>query len=625
MKKRIGLFVINCLFFSSIFSTEFRSPWLTERGPLRYKFEQGKPDKYTIDVYAAGHRREAHKAFLSHGTNTKPLTALFFNKADVPLVEIFPDSTMNRNAVYYNPFVSLMTIYPRATYYEWGVNLGCRVEYPVWKDIGRIGARVNVPFRLIEIERENIVDKTADPTDEYILSKLVEVETGLGSLGRATVLAKAYNLGFLDSLFQDPGRNAAVDFSTNGLVRVFGTDVAENWELDNGAAINIVANKMPNAGIIYTEDNKKRPKNPSTVIGAEHHWAFNAGASVNATNAQRRDHAINWTGANIGEAWGNPALDPAIFKEIAFFMARDDAGALTDYSPLATDEQINNMWLILGYNNGVLTFGARNIQVGVDDAVSIYNESPYEWLLNKGAYELETRRLSGFGDIDLDIFYEHTFSDAWIAEIMFGVRMPTGSDDDFSGNPYKVHLGNGEHWELKVGAMLAWQPCKFCNMKLDTYFAWALESVEKRSAVFTGSKIKNMGPAVDADVNWEYFVGRFDFNFFHPKTKYISGVLGYEIYYKTADRISFRKSKMTPWYGYDFRKGQANLDNEDLEYALDNKLARANTESVGHKIRSEARLQLDQYLEVFAGGSYTFAGQNLPRETDLHCGVNVRF
>jgi hypothetical protein len=188
-----------------------------------------------------------------------------------------------------------------------------------------------------------------------------------------------------------------------------------------------------------------------------------------------------------------------------------------------------------------------------------------------------------------------------------------------------VHLGNGEHWELKIGAMLAWQPFKFMNMKFDSYFAWALEAVEKRCAVFTGSGIKNMGPAVDADVNWEYFVGRFDFNFFHSKTKYISSTIGYEIYYKTADRIHFRKSKMTPWYGYDFRKGESNLQNADLEADLDNKLARNNTESVGHKIRTEGRLQLDEYLEVFAGGSYTFAGQNVPRETDLHCGVNVRF
>jgi hypothetical protein len=207
---------------------------------------------------------------------------------------------------------------------------------------------------------------------------------------------------------------------------------------------------------------------------------------------------------------------------------------------------------------------------------------------------------------------------------MVGVRFPTGSDDDFSGNPYKVHLGNGEHWELKVGGMVAWEPLHWFNVKLDTYFSWVLEGVEKRCAVFEGSKIKNMGPAVDADVSWEYFVGRLDFNMFHRKTSYISGTLGYELYYKTTDKISFRKSKMTTWYGEHYSPA-ADETNPNLEANLDNNLARANTEAIGHKIRSEIRCQLDEFVELFAGGSYTFAGKNLSRETDLHIGFNVRF
>jgi hypothetical protein len=59
--------------------------------------------------------------------------------------------------------------------------------------------------------------------------------------------------------------------------------------------------------------------------------------------------------------------------------------------------------------------------------------------------------------------------------------------------------------------------------------------------------------------------------------------------------------------------------------ALDKKLAVKNTESIAHKARFETSYQVSKYFELFAGGSFTFAGQNAMRDRDTHGGFNIRF
>jgi hypothetical protein len=628
---------------------------LSERGPIRYKLEKGNPDKYSLDIYSLAYRREAHKAFISHSTKTRPLTALFFNKENVPLNEIFPVSSdtgtngMNHLGKYYNPFVDLATIKPRATYYEWGMNLGARFEYPVCKDAGRVGLRCNIPFRLIEIERENILKEE----NEWILTRNVQIETGTGrhnfdtedvALGTEDKVVSIYNLALLRRLFNDPARTERgfnVPEANKHYVNVFGSsNIATDWELsdvgtfstgeiDGGTYNNLIA------GVIYSQDSTGKPKEP-TLVGTYDadgsvidaypenpmHWAFNA--KVRNTNsvyqliqAQRQAIAIQ-NGGNAKDVTNSLNY----VKEIAFFNAFDEDDNERDYYDLQTnDTQLKKMWLVLARDEDAnYVAGADMIADRVVDLLSLYTQDPYEWMLNNHNFEFATHRKAGLGDIDLDLFYEYMLNHDAFCEIMVGVRFPTGTNDDYTGNPYRVHLGNGEHWEVKVGGMLAWQPLKWMNVKLDSYYSFVIEATEKRCATFTGSKIKNIGPAVNADVEWQYLVTHLDVTLFHPKTTNISATLGYEFYYKTEDDITFKDKQATTWAGVHYND-QKTLLKEDL----DNKLAEANTEQFGHKIRLEGRYQLAPRLEVFVGGAYTFAGKNLPRETDAHGGFNVRF
>ena len=110
--KRIflKLIILGSVSINMTFATEFRSPWVSEKGLMRYKFERGDSEKYSFNMYGLGHCKEAHKAFMKHGTDAKNLSTLFFNKENIPLAEIFPNATVDRNASNYNPFIDFMTI-----------------------------------------------------------------------------------------------------------------------------------------------------------------------------------------------------------------------------------------------------------------------------------------------------------------------------------------------------------------------------------------------------------------------------------------------------------------------------------------------------------------------------------
>ncbi|MFA5074661.1 MAG: hypothetical protein WC436_01005 [Candidatus Babeliales bacterium] len=611
--------LLGALVASSLSATEFRSPSLSERGPIRYRFEKWK-NKWTLDLWGAGHYREAHKTFLKHGTKTHPLSALIFNKADFPLVEMFPNKTMPGNSTNYNPFIawSGMQVSPRVTYYEWGADWGLKWDYPVWKNKGKIGLRARVPFRNIEMERENITDKNTNTVDDVVLAKTTFAKTLADDSSQVPVYVKAYNFGFVNKLRKSDG-TAAVEPGVKS-VQIFGNEATGN--LSTGVVnVDMKTNIKAPVGIIYTVGNTGRPADPivtdPTNKLTNKFWTFNASNTekVPYTNVLD-DHEII---AN-GEANGD-MQSYSVAPGISFFNNNIVSG--NDYSNLLTnDDNLNSMWLVFARDNGSLTPEANTIATAIDTAIAQYDLTPAEWLLKFGQYEMETYQRTGLGDIDLDLFYTHHFSKRWIGELFFGVRFPTSTDNNYYGNPYKVQTGNGQHWELKVGGLLAWQPICWLNMKLDVHGGFALEGKEKRMAAYKGAEIKNMGPRVDADVDYQYFVGSFDFNFFHPKDHSLCGDLGYEFYYKTKDSIKFKESSHLPFYGAAI---SGTTYTSDQNGALDAGVLERNTQAISHKVRWEGSWKATKYLDLFIGASFIFAGKDVPREKEMHAGGLVKF
>ena len=383
----------------TFFATEIRTPWISERGPISYVFDNMKDDKWSLDVFTIAHSKEAQKAFKHHGFETSPLSILFFNKSDFVIADSFPDSSMHKDAKYYNPFLEMTKIHPRVTYYERGINIGARFEYPVYKNKGRIGIRTNIPIRSIEIEREDITDTSGDPEEDYILSRSVALETGDDSDDGNDVqrTVKAYSFNLLYRLFQDSAHTPAVQAGQNSF-KVFGQELAvpsAGLGNDKRMAADL---EGPVAAVIYKKTGSGVPGVPNEPQGAreEEHWAFN-----NA-DSQKRDYSDAYVDES-GLSGGGVESD--IIKNAVFF--KDDI----DYRENNVEPNLKNGgWLILGYNNGSLSAGATNIKNGIEDALNLYQENAYEWLYNRGAFEFETQSRTGLGDIDIDFFYEYIIS-----------------------------------------------------------------------------------------------------------------------------------------------------------------------------------------------------------------------
>jgi len=606
VKRSLFLMLLVAMSFSSLVATEFRAPLITEKGPMRYVFEEWEDSDYKLKFWSSCYSREADRAYIKssgcNGSSTQPLSALFFNKADFKLSEILPNNCNPPNILNYNPFLAVSTLSPRITYEEKGVAIGARFAYPIYEKKGRIGVRVHIPFRRIEIEREDTGDKDTNQLDDVMTGDIV-TRSAPSSTDATNVFARAIRLDFLEALYYTSQKDSMIQYGgigANNDVHVGGNAV--DWLNNN------VANKV---GVIIYVPEGIVPTYPEYKLGIHEDLPY-------AGNVKALPYSGNVT-------------------DNSYYTFEPDAGDGIKYKPISLNEgecfsaqeAASKLWFTTVHKEGLngpgypsLTQKSQDLWKRIDDMLMKFNENTYEWLDNQG-FEFATDRRCGVGDIDVDLFYEHQFTDEFIGEVSLGIRLPTGRGSNYCCNPYKVQLGNGEHFEVRPGILLAWQPINMMNVKVDALYSFVLKSKEKRMASFKCANIKNIGPCVDADVDWSYFLGHLDLNFFHPKTDAISSLIGYELYYKTKDSIDFGCKQIESWLGkkYDTTTGTFV---ENLQ-TIDKTVAQKNTQAIAHRIRVESSFRITQWFELFCGGAYTFEGKNIPRDYDCHGGCVVTF
>lgn len=608
MRRKVSLIVIGMItvLCGGLRATEFRSPLIVERGPMRYVFEEWEETEHAFKVWAAGFTRESHKAFLSHGTSTYPLSTLFFNKSCFNLNEILPDSYADPLAQHYSPYIATTKITPRVTYYEKGISVGARWACPVYKNKGRIGLRLHVPFRKVEIEREDHGDIDTDQVGNLLTGEIVDRAASAGNTDAEDVHARAIRLDFVQSLPYLAEGDPIFGFvpippaitQPPSEPRVVG-QVGILWDVAAGTPENRI-------GVVIHSPEGTVPKKPDRLLGI---------------------HKLPLVDPTVLPSDGNVSDDKQYYFADGVDYSDLNINLGTAAERAAAQQKAAQLWVTSVHKDGAIgeenfTDGSQQLWDAIDRVLKNYNENIYEWLTDRG-FEFTTHHRCGIGDIDLDLFYEHQFSDEAVFEAMVGVRFPTGINDNYCCNPYRAQTGNGEHWEIKLGGMLAWQPVDWMNLKLDGRYAFVLSHDEKRMAAFKGACVKNIGPCTAAKVSWEYFVGTADFNLFHPKTDAISFVLGYEFYYKNKDSICFKCKSLESWLGNVF-------DTDTSEWVenkqpLDHCVAERYTDQITHKARVEASFRINKYFELFCGGAYTFAGRNAPRDCDAFGGFVVTF
>lgn len=583
---------------------EFRGPlplmydlWNPMRYPIEYHYEVEKNDdkwcnNWHFDVAGVGYHRSAADAFqccpsvasnccddcANNTRNKAPWSTLLFGQSDFRLVQAFPGANVGTDLPK-NPFVSISTLTPRFEYSEAGAifmaQLGttftvCDADY-------RTGLRARLPIReFLVADPCGAGDITGETLDDVWQERMETIGTGAAA---KTNTVFAGRLDFLSSLTRVWSFNPTI---TGQPMVVYGT-AATNTTM----ATDIVDDAIvPSTGHPIVQVIAR----PDGTVPANDQWGY---------------YTVLAQPVLAGNGSGVPADARGVFQ------------FPTDYTTLSGDPVAQSKLFVVpsiidptGATPNQIVDGANQLMGAVDAAIKSLDGSVTDFYQEVGLNFCNGHN-QGLGDLDLELYLGRNWgcNNDWWTDLTFGVRCPTGHELCNCLDLVKLPLGNNKHTEIRVGAAAGWNTCDWVKFMLHGSYSWALKHHERVAAPFKGATVKNIGPCIDADVKWGYFLGDFDISFF---TNDCCGFdLGYELYYKRCDDICLCAKTATDWAGR-------------TEQLLDPAVLARNTKQMGHKAKVGIFTIIGD-CEIGGGWSTYFAGYNMPRETDWYLRMGVSF
>lgn len=607
MKTKYAILALVSIASSNIMliARELRTPLTSQstfgRTYIHYPVPRPKEDDtcWNFDVIGGAFTRSTDVAFTNkHGTKKEPLSGIWFGQVDFVGGQAFPPSSFDvtpddpqGTVVVQNPFLSFGTISPRFDYNEKGAWFHFTADRAFCGGRWHVGTRINLPFRYIKTQLD-CCDNFEETLEDVRRLSLEQIFNEDGN--RVAIVNEqpfAYRLDFL----------AALMTTLNGPFEplvMFGDGTTPTRI--SGHIVDNVALPTPNPVHLSFTPDGSAPTIPFSLRFS------GAGQPISVENLTN----LNSTGDGVF----TQIIDP--FDQSPSLRAKFDAN--TDYTPLSTNRvNQSRLWLVptaVGFGDTVsLTNVATQIETTVERLINAINTSQIDFFANNGV-TFDGQRTVGAGDLDWDVYVQRQWCDAcwgyFYLEALAGVRFPTGKKIKDPGRLLAVPTGNNGHFELRGGLQGGWEPREWINIKIDGVYAWALKHTEKVAAAFRGATIKNIGPTVDADVSWGYFIGNADFTFIAPCSCLAGIDIGYNVYVKQEDNVRFKQKTAVDFFG--------------VTQPLDSEILERRTKVIAHKIRTEAFHQGD-YWELFGGWSTVVAGKNATRDTDWYIGFTVFF
>lgn len=552
-----------------------------------YDFDQKDEAGWNVQFGSSAYKRQADRAFSGGGTATNNLTALIFNKDTFRLSNIFENCWVPYNTEYYNPYMRVITMKPRIKYVEEGVVFTGSIDRDVLNERGRWGVRVRVPVKTVEIERLDEGTRR-DSQSEDVVQRKYHPKTG--------------------DLEADIGMACRLDF----------------FEAMPSQAMTAAADP-----VIYTHVDKGIRFNDQTADG----FAIGAVSSPEGTVPRKTFTGVaNNSTRSILPTDLNNLSTTTIYHmpDGTDYSALSDRDAADVATRAANQDKKAQVWVVTLHDPGdgenAEGTTSKVMSSHVTSFLPTLNANIYEWMHDRG-YDLSSSKQMGLGDIEMDLYYDHMLSDRTVAGVNFTAKLPTAygsqfNDNNFAGNPYRAHLGNGGHFEVGGGAHLDCEATAWLAWHVDGTYTFALDATEKRCAVPQNTYIKNMGPETTANVSWSTAVANLELHMCHPRTTDITTTIGYRLYYKTADTIKFKNATIESWLGKTF-DATANDYTVANPTTLDNTLAAKNSEQWGHTIRFGTTYHISDWFTMSGNAAFTVAGKNVPKTFEWQCACRI--
>jgi hypothetical protein len=610
--RKLKLLATSILCFTGTavaITINYRTPLsLEDRGPIHYPLTQEDEGKYSINSWKALYYKTTDKAFIDHGSSASPLAELYFGASEFTVDKAFQNEQLflNPNDVFAPegilPVLTLSeaTISPRVEYNEKGFIFGmdaCRHfgEDNKW----RVGMRACMPFKIIDGRR---LDSKKDNLDSEVTwndlfkTRFKEEVTATSGDKYDVSNTFAFNLAGLKMLS-----------ALGKLDIVWGNGVAstDSTKIDAQTISNLEAafdytDGRPGVAVLFDQNLPDKDIGNNAVLWADY------------VKTVPPAGAVNYAKLN---AAGIP--DVAGASRVLLENSKDYSTGLSNNL-----SALNKLWLVpTVYGHDNMTSGNPNeftsqssaIKAKVtalkNDFADIFGGNIEDFLKTKGI-SFDDQRTVGAGDLDLEIYGGYDFCSDLYLEGAFGLRLPIGEEISDPGKLWKFPIGNNGHFEVKAAAKTLLGFYDWMKGSVGVSYSHVCRNTERRLAGFKGATIKNIGPVVNADVHWDYCKANADFTFYHPKDRSLGTVLGYQLYYKTKDKINCDKTIIPDLMG--------NLSQ------LSPEVMSKGTNIIAHQVRGEMFKRWDSF-EIVSGGSYNFAGKNCPRESDVYIGVNIYF
>jgi len=607
----VYIFLLSIALNFWVSASDLRPPLIGLEGPLRFIPEVEVRDDSSIKFWTTVNNRQASKAFMDHGATVVDYTNLIFNKDNFRVTDIFTDSYVPSQSESYLSLLRTARLNTEASYSETAVIFGMQWMYPVYEDRGRFGLRARLPVKYVEIKRENLRDIPggAQLEDVVAVQPASSVPGGTGSSRQLpSSVSTVMRFDMAESLVQSNDLNLIFNF--DGAPRMAGTDLSGNdADPKKTAQMRLAVVSSP------VGDVPNVPNVPTNVA-----VALNAISQIPSTY-------------EVLPADGKIAANKVyVFDSVA----GKYKGLLDDNASDATTRRENqltkeSMWLIpFGYEDttvgsseikmaGTESGGSMNILKSMTSRVT---ENVPSWLLDR-KYEFESSPRQGCGDVQIEAFYQQDFVPNVSSEFVFGVGIPVDRDNQFFMSPYKPRLGNGGHWDVFFGAGLGFVFNPLCNFRLHGRYSIILPEVEEVCATFKNTLVKGIGPRALATVDWKYATINLDCTLFHPDSKTCSAVLGYQLFWKGRDNVSYKDAEAETWLGKKYNVSTRQFEPNLKE--LDALALSINTDSIAHRFRMEVSLRIGSYCEMLFGGAYTIFGKHVACDLDTHFGVHLTF
>jgi len=554
-------------------------------------------EEWDFHVWGVGYTRTASKAFFNKCENkntrdTTSLSSLIFGKESFRGEEAFTGGTFANQpiadqAILFNnnPFLGFAHITPKFDYNEQGAFMG--IEFS--RNFGRdekwhAGGRVSIPYKVIEIEQDSDYTLEEDLSDVVSIQTFTLTETGIDS---DQTIEYALRFDFLNTInFNTITTPSNISTTTPFVVyNPNGTITAGGFALTGATAAeeDIAAYATESYdGTLPAVPFRKLPSEVSGALGANGEGADDATLFFQTGVDYRNNLRVN------RDAQGRIFIVPR-------------AQLIQQTNPAAGTALTDNA-------AGLLT----NLQPFLNTDFN-QSELASQFFLNKGIDLAGYSRNVGVGDLAAEAYVGFGDKQHWFFDGILGLSLPTGNKQKSSNDLYFKSTGNNGHVELKLGLDTGWMVYPWFAFEIDAAYHHVFNRSEKRAAVFNGSTIVNLGPELSAKVNWNYFVLRTDFNLFHPHNPDLGFTLGYELFVKGKDNVSFEcdATTATDLLG---RQNQA----------LAPCLYENRTNALSNKLRGQIFHRWN-FFEVFAGGSQIVAGRSVMKETEGHIGFVAYF